>query len=465
MNHFFHVIKDPVHSTMQFTDIEHKWIKPFIDSPLMQRLRFIRQMGMGDFIFPGAVHTRFSHSLGCCYVASQIANKIHLSDTDKQLVMLSCLLHDIGHGPFSHTFEGIFLNKLIHHEDWTPYFLKDFNESGFFERYNKINPDFPLDEQNFEIIANMIMHYPVENQVLADIVSSQLDADRLDYLLRDSHFCGVQYGQFDFRWLLHCLAIIETEKGKRLGINYKGIGAVEHYLMARRLMIRNIYQLQKKLAFENFFILCFSELALSIKENPIYEMIAKTRIGRFLMAMNVFNHAMSNAKPKEAKEDFLNNNYFLYKELSDHDVFMVIKELSCMDSNEKAVQLAKRLQFRSMPKVVRIDQLDLAAVQQEIENFLEDNKNLIEPWQLLIIESPHSSYSGENDPIWVINEYGKIKPISAYSIMLNALSDKLEHYAFVCIDQAIVEDKKVKKLIEKIKKMTENATETSLTST
>src|SRR5579864_8696655 len=90
--HSFHMIKDPVYGTMQFTTLENNWIKPFIDSPNVQRLRHIKQLGMGDFIFPGAVHTRFNHSLGCCYIASQIGNKIGLSEEEKQLVMIACLL-------------------------------------------------------------------------------------------------------------------------------------------------------------------------------------------------------------------------------------------------------------------------------------------------------------------------------------------------------------------------------------
>jgi len=457
MNNFFHVIKDPVHGTMQFTDTEDKWIKPFIDSPFLQRLRFIRQMGMGDFIFPGAVHTRFSHSIGCCYVASQIAHKIRLSDSDRQLVMIACLLHDIGHGPFSHTFEGIFYDKLIHHEDWTPYFLDDYRQSGFFERYNQQNPNHPLYEENFEIIANMIMHYPVENRVLADIVSSQLDADRLDYLLRDNHFCGVQYGQFDLRWMLHCLSIVETEMGKRLGINYKGIGAVEHYLMARRQMIRNIYQLQKKLAFENFFIQCFSELAATLQKENQYSNIRKTRMGQFLMAMNEFNlFAMSHpTQIHEKKQSFLKDNYPLYIELCDHDVFAIIKELAAFDNNQKAVQLAKRLQTRCMPKIVRLDHMNLTNVEAELETFKKAHQHIIEPWQLMVMQTPHRSYSGENDPIWVVNEQGRVKPISQYSFMLNALSDKLETSAFLCIDRVIIDDERIKQFIDKIKSMSD----------
>ncbi len=161
--------------------------------------------------------------------------------------MIACLLHDVGHGPFSHAFEGIFHDKMIRHEDWTPYFLSDYGTKEFFTHYNRSNPRYHLNEDKFRYIAEMIMHKPVAKPVLADIVSSQLDADRFDYLLRDSHFCGVRYGEYDFRWMLHCMTIVEYNDRERLGVTHKGIGVVEHYLMARRLMTRNIYHSQKKL--------------------------------------------------------------------------------------------------------------------------------------------------------------------------------------------------------------------------
>ena len=195
MNNIYHVIKDPVHGTMQFTSQENAWVKPFIDSPNFQRLRHIKQLVLWHVIFPGAVHSRFNHCLGCCHIASQIAHKVGLTNEERQLVMIACLLHDIGHGPFSHAFEGIFQDKFIRHEDWTPYFLADYATEEFFSDYNQRNKEHPLNNEKFQEIGNMIMHKPVKKRVLADVVSSQLDADRLDYLLGDSQFCGVSYGE------------------------------------------------------------------------------------------------------------------------------------------------------------------------------------------------------------------------------------------------------------------------------
>ncbi|MBX3708491.1 MAG: HD domain-containing protein [Gammaproteobacteria bacterium] len=451
MNNFFHVIKDPVHGTMQFTSVEDAWVKPFIDSANFQRLRHIKQLGMGDFIFPGAVHSRFNHCLGCCYVASQIAQKIGLADEERQLVMIACLLHDIGHGPFSHAFEGIFHEKLIRHEDWTPYFLADYRSGDFFQHYNRLNPRYHLTEDKFRVIAEMIMHKPVVKSVLADIVSSQLDSDRLDYLLRDSHFCGVKYGEFDFRWMLHCLAIVQSAEGERLGITHKGIGVVEHYLMARRLMARNIYHSQKKLAIESLLVQLLVNLAENLEHHSSYVSICHTKLGQFLMAANRFNQSVEYSKNTiEFKREFIEKNYVIYKELCDYDVFALIKQLADIGSPDPAVQIATRLQHRKMPKILRLDYVDLKVVENEIQAFKTEHRKKFQDWQLMLIQTPHQSYSGEDDPILVINEQGDIKPISDFSFMINAISDRLEHLIFLCIDKAIAEDEEVRALMKRL---------------
>src|SRR3990167_5715892 len=377
----FHVIKDPVHDTIQFTSEEDSWIKPFIDSPQFQRLRHIKQMGLGDLIFPGAVHTRFNHCIGCCYVGSQIAKKIGLSDEDRQLVMIACLLHDIGHGPFSHAFEGIFQKSIIRHELWTRNFLAEYETDEFFTRYNKLNPQAKLNNEKFRIIADMIMHAPVKKHVLADIVSSQLDADRLDYLLRDNHFCGVHYGEFDLRWMLHCMTIVKSEDGDRLGITHKGIGVVEHYLMARRLMARNIYQLQKKLAIEQMMIQLFASLAVSMDQHALFADIRPTRLGKFLVAANAYNISVDSSKQIDTlKHQFLEENYPNYKDLCDYDVFLLIKQLADMNDEHPAVQIASRIQYRKMPKIVRLDYADMAAVEDELQEFKSQHHKKYQDW-------------------------------------------------------------------------------------
>src|SRR4029079_18727362 len=113
-----------------------------------------------------------------------------------------------------HTFEDLFQGKRIRHEVWTPFFLADYRTKAFFSEYNSVNPRYPLTEEKFSLIEEMIMHKSAgSRKLLADIVSSQLDADRLDYLLRDSHFCGVTYGEFDLRWMLHSMHIVRSKQG------------------------------------------------------------------------------------------------------------------------------------------------------------------------------------------------------------------------------------------------------------
>lgn len=452
MNNIFHVIKDPVHGTMQFTSAEDSWVKPFIDSANFQRLRHIKQLGMGDFIFPGAVHSRFNHCLGCCYTASQIAHKIGLADEERQLVMIACLLHDIGHGPFSHAFEGMFHDKAIRHEDWTPYFLNDYGSKEFFAQYNRLNPRYHLTEEKFSAIAEMIMHQSSHKNVLADIVSSQLDADRLDYLLRDSHFCGVTYGQFDFRWMLHCMAIVEAEGAERLGITYKGIGVVEHYVMARRLMTRNIYHSLKKLALENLLIELLANVASSIEYHPPLANLRHTRLGKFLIAANRFNQTAESTKNyHDDKREFLEENFANYKELCDYDVFALIKQLAELKDLHPASQIAARLQHRILPKIIRFDHADIHKIQDDLNEFKTKYAHDFQDWQLSIVQSPHQSYSGEDDPILVVNEHGAIQPIGDFSFMITAISDRLEHVAFLCVDESIAEDERVKSFIKHVK--------------
>jgi HD superfamily phosphohydrolase len=122
-----HVFNDPIHGVMQYNNKQKSRIKPIIDSPEFQRLRHIKQLGLADYVFPGAVHTRFNHSIGASYVATQIAEQVNMADDDAELAMTAALLHDIGHGPFSHAFEQASKTQnteTIKHEEWTKHFLE-----------------------------------------------------------------------------------------------------------------------------------------------------------------------------------------------------------------------------------------------------------------------------------------------------------------------------------------------------
>jgi HD superfamily phosphohydrolase len=437
---------------MQFSSEEAQWIFPFVDHENLQRLRHIKQAGLCDWFFPGAVHTRFNHSLGCCYVAGQIANKIGLSATEKQTVMLACLLHDIGHGPFSHVFEDVFYKKSIRHEMWTPYFIKEFSSEAFLSKINKKNKTLPITPESLLTIEKIIMHQEKQKILLVDIVSSQLDADRLDYLLRDSHFCGVKYGEYDFRWLLHCLTIVENKGKKRLGVISSGIGAVEHYLMARRLMTQNVYQYPKKNACEFFLTEFLKYLAQGLLEDKRFEPVKQKTLAKFIIQVNHFNSEIKTSKNKEKTiQQFLKNNYEFYKTLYDYDVFSVLRECAQMNFDHPAILLAKRIQTRALPKAIAINPNHYEKAKLMVDEVKEKHKNLIDSWQLRILNLPHQSYQAEHDPLLMRDESGKVKHLHERSFILNVLSDRWESSSLVSIDQNILHLTAVKQLCEKLK--------------
>lgn len=223
-----HIINDPIHQVMVFSDAEKNLINQFIDTELFQRLRRIKQLGCGDLIFPGAVHTRFNHCLGACYLAKRLYQRIAKDSELKKgtkkkqqkIIMIAALLHDVGHGPFSHAFEKLFDEKfkeklknnkktiteckISHDNDWLKKFLEKFKFNNGIKRND---------------IKNVLLGN--RKDYLSDIISSQLDVDRMDYLLRDSHFCGVTYGKFDLKWLISSVKIVETDQKKKAARNIK----------------------------------------------------------------------------------------------------------------------------------------------------------------------------------------------------------------------------------------------------
>ena len=446
----YHVIKDPVYGTMQFTDEENNWIKPFLDTLNFQRLRHIKQLGMGDLVFPGGVHTRFNHSLGCCYFGGQIAHKLHLSTEDRQMVMLACLLHDMGHGPFSHAFEHLFPDNLIQHEDWTALFVEEYDQADFIAQFNENSPEYPLDHQRFAMIINLIAHQESEHKLLGDIVSSQLDADRLDYLQRDSHFCGVTYGKFDARWLLHCLTQAQDTKGQdRLGITYKGVGVVEEYLMARRLMMFNVYFHGKKFGSEHLVTQFLYRVAWQLEHEPQLVPIKSTQLGQFLLAIKQLHQDYDNASNQKAaqalKQAFLKNNYVLYKSLCDYDVLQLIRFCAHLDLQAPFTKIAQRLQKRNLPKTIRLGRNQLPAARELVAQFQADPQ--IEDWQLQLMTIPHRSYQSQQDPIWVKDKMGQMATLEEYSLFIKELSGKYENNFLLIVDRSLLDRPAIQKFL------------------
>ena len=231
---------DPLHGaiTLHVSDPDEALLTQLIDTPAFQRLRRIRQLGPASLTFHGAESSRFTHSLGVMAIARRAFDMLQRRYPDlapyRATVLGAALLHDIGHGPFSHTAEEVF---GLEHEQWTRRIIRDLPE--IHEVLEGHSPGLS------EAIDQVYTHeHPVA--LVWQLVSSQLDCDRLDYLLRDSYFSGASYGQLDLDRILMALRY-EPESG-RLVVAPKGLSAIEHYLVVRHFMYVQVYNHPKNIS-------------------------------------------------------------------------------------------------------------------------------------------------------------------------------------------------------------------------
>lgn len=228
------IIRDPVHDVIAFRTERavDALLFRLINAAEFQRLRRVRQLGFASLAYPGADHCRYSHSLGVMETARKMLGQLRLSvridEANETICLAACLLHDLGHGPFSHVFERI---SGYDHEALTRRIIED-PQSEVHQILTGHDPRLP------ERIAGF-MAGDSPHRFLCDILSSQLDADRLDYLLRDNLMTGSRYGDFDLGWLLHVLTVDQATG--RLAVTWKGVSAVEAYLQSRYHMYRNVY--------------------------------------------------------------------------------------------------------------------------------------------------------------------------------------------------------------------------------
>lgn len=239
-------IRDPLYG---FIDFSKKEID-IIDSPSFRRLQNIKQLSHAFVVYPSAIHTRFEHSLGALHVASRICDQLDFEPERKELVRQAILLHDIGHGPFSHLFEDVIKNingPKITHEDITSWIIDKDPDIGHIVGGNKKDiikilkkPDHEKDWETGGYSLN------------SDIVSSGLDADKLDYLRRDSYHIGAAYGQFDLERIILTLRKIPNQT--RICIDQKGKDAIENYRLGRYLMHAQVYEHHARIAADQMFL-------------------------------------------------------------------------------------------------------------------------------------------------------------------------------------------------------------------
>lgn len=258
-----YVLRDPVHLDIEFP---YKYFS-LVNTTEFQRLSRIKQLSCEYLVFPTASHTRFSHSIGTYHVMGLLIDHlegilnsygIEVTQEQRDLALCSALLHDIGHGPFSHTFEKIF--GLGNHEDWTVKIMRDpdsqinrsltqnFSES-FVEKLAAIFEGSSDDSSDGE--ENIMT-------LISQLISSQIDADRMDYLLRDSYFTSISNGNYDIRRLIKSLDVACKESRFRICVNEKYISSIEEYIMARYYMHKEAYQHPVKVQMEAMLVKIFA---------------------------------------------------------------------------------------------------------------------------------------------------------------------------------------------------------------
>ena len=381
------VLKDPVHS---YIHIHYEVIWNCLDSKEFQRLRRIRQLG-GDFqVYPTAEHSRFSHSLGVYEIVRRMVTEVkslcvELTEYEKVCVMLAGLLHDVGHGPFSHAFEHVTNHS---HEEYTAKIILGNTELNSILRV--VSEKLPQD------IVSIIQHTH-ENDILNQIVSGQLDADRMDYLLRDSYFTATSYGQFDLERILRTMRVRKTAEGRKvIVVKYTGIHSVEDYIMARYQMYWQVYYHPVARSYEAVFIQLFNRLKDIFKGDKDYFEDMKVLIP-FL------------GKSKVSVDEYfkLDENSLLY-------CCSLIQ-----DKEDKiAADLAKRLQNRNLFEYVDYKEENLA----QIKNMLKESC-LDERYYLRIenIEaSVYSPYKGRKILIEKLN--GDIVALEKASTIVESIT-------------------------------------------
>ncbi|HEY4241584.1 MAG TPA: HD domain-containing protein [Kofleriaceae bacterium] len=256
------VFRDPVHGLIEFKGGDRP-IADLLDTRAMQRLRRIKQMGFAWLVYPGAEHSRFGHALGAFHIAQRVTRRLDLDPHVALHVKVAALLHDVGHGPFSHAWEHVFAGH--DHERWGARIaLEDAELAAALEQ---LEPGLPQ-------TLNAFWGKGYQPHFARKLVSSQLDVDRLDYLLRDGHYSGAGYATYDLDWIIHAIQVATVRTGAQaqdLVIDYRrGMYAVEQYLFARSYMYAQVYHHKTVRAAEWMFIKTLERFAhLARSESPV----------------------------------------------------------------------------------------------------------------------------------------------------------------------------------------------------
>ena len=395
------IVNDPVYG---FIHIPNEFILDLIEHPYFQRLCRISQMGLSYLVYPGARHTRFHHALGCMYLMQQAIQtlrykQVEITPEEEEGLYIAILLHDIGHGPFSHAMEHSIVEG-ISHEEISLAFMEELNRQ--FE--GKLS------------IAIEIFQKKYHKQFMNQLISSQLDMDRLDYLKRDSFYSGVSEGNINSQRIIAML----TVKDDTLIVEEKGIYSIEEFLVARRLMYWQVYLHKTSIGAEFVLIRILArvkELTQQGKKLPM------TTALRFF----VENHI--------TKETFDRHALHLFAQLDDYDIISGLKEWQYGDD----WVLAKLSQMILNRDLLRVKLYKSPVEKEKVQELLQETAqqlNISEDLAHYFVftgEISNTAYRKDEQNILIYTKNNKIVDVTKASDQMNldALSTKVTKY-YLC---------------------------------
>jgi HD superfamily phosphohydrolase len=397
------IINDPVYG---FVKIPSDLIFDLIEHPFFQRLRRIKQLGLSNLVYPGALHTRFQHVIGAMSLTVQAVDilktkGVQISEEEKDAVCAAVLLHDMGHGPFSHALENVLINDVNH-------------ESISLAYMNRLNTDMG----GRLSLCIKIFKNEYEKKFLHQLVSSQLDMDRLDYLRRDSFYTGVQEGVIGHDRIINMLNVCNDE----MVIEEKGIYSIEKFLIARRLMYWQVYLHKTVIAAES--------LLVKILQRASYLAVNGTE----LFSSPAFHYFLYN-KP-DLESFFLNEEVLnIYSELDDFDITTSIK-VWCNHDDKILSELCKMFRDRKLPKIeIQSHYFEKNKIDALLKNAAQNREISIDDAKYFVYTDSvkNEAYSLEGFNIKVLFKDGKTIDIADASDQYNisALANTVTKY-FLC---------------------------------
>ena len=401
------ILNDPIYG---FISIPNPFIYDLIQHPYFQRLRRISQMGLSYLVYPGAHHTRFHHALGCMHIMQKAIEVLRfkgvsISEEEENALLVAILLHDIGHGPFSHAMEHSIVED-VNHEAISLLFM------------NKLNEDF----EGKLSLAIQIFKGDYQRKFMLQLISSQLDMDRMDYLKRDSFYSGVAEGNISSDRLIQMMTVVDNQ----LVIEEKGIYSVEKFLMARRLMYWQVYFHKTSLVAE----LILTKVLKRAKE--------LTQKGIVLNCSESLLYFMNN---KIELATFDNETLDKFANLDDFDIISALKSWI---NNEDFIlsNLSKMIIHRDLLKIkVKSEKFSKADLESLQQTFSKENQISIQDSSYFIFKGKikNQAYSVQAEPIRILKKDNTVEDVVEASDQLNlkSISKEVTKY-YLCYPKQLI---------------------------